>query len=143
MNNLLEELNAIKKSMNSSKEVPKKEEPQKVQAPLEPQKNLDAKPDEIYVKPTIVEPVKPSTKAPSLEEENPYTYGHYDPRPKPLTLPGLISMCERNKIKLHPVPVTFRRKHKVDMKKAFTCIKSKETLKSYYQKYGILINKLN
>ena len=40
MNNLLEELNAIKKSMNSSKEVPKKEEPQKVQAPLEPQKIL-------------------------------------------------------------------------------------------------------
>ena len=63
MNNLLEELNAIKKSMNSSKEVPKKEEPQKVQAPLEPQKNLDAKPDEIYVKPTIVE-----------EEENPYIW---------------------------------------------------------------------
>lgn len=131
MNNLLEELNAIKKSMNSSKEVPKKEEPQKVQAPLEPQKNLDAKLDEIYVKPTIVEPVKPSTKAPSLEEENPYIYGHYDPRPKPLTLPDLISMCERNKIKLHPVPVTFRRKHKVDMKKAFTCIKSKVSLGNF------------
>lgn len=124
-------LNTIKKSMNLSKEAPKKEEPQKVQAPLEPQKNLDAKLDEIYVKPTIVEPVKQSTKAPSLEEENPYIYGHYDPRPKPLTLPDLISMCERNKIKLHPVPTTFRRKHKVDMKKAFTCIKSKMSLGNF------------
>lgn len=50
-----------------------------------------------YIKPTIVEPVKQSTKAPSLEEENPYIYGHYDPRPKPLTLPDLISMCEKIK----------------------------------------------
>lgn len=125
------ELNTIKKSMNSSKEAPKKKEPQKVQAPLEPQKNLDAKLDEIYAEPTIVEPVKPSTKAPSLEEENPYIYGHYDPKPKPLTLPDLISMCEKNKIKLHPVPTTFRRKHKVDMKKAFTCIKSKVSLEKF------------
>lgn len=130
-NETVRELNTIKKSMNSSKEAPKKEEPQKVQAPLEPQKNLDAKLDEIYVKPTIVEPVKQSTKAPSLEEENPYIYGHYDPRPKPLTLPDLISMCEKNKIELHPVPVTFRRKHKVDMKKAFTCIKSKVSLGNF------------
>ena len=130
-NETVRKLNTIKKSMNLSKEAPKKEEPQKVQAPLEPQKNLDAKLDEIYVKPTIVEPVKQSTKAPSLEEENPYIYGHYDPRPKPLTLPDLISMCERNKIKLHPVPVTFRRKHKVDMKKAFTCIKSKVSLGNF------------
>ena len=130
-NETVRELNTIKKSMNSSKEAPKKEEPQKVQAPLEPQKNLDAKLDEIYVKPTRGEPVKQSTKAPSLEEENPYIYGHYDPRPKPFTLPDLMSMCERNKIKLHPVPVTFRRKHKVDMKKAFTCIKSKVSLGNF------------
>lgn len=76
-------------------------------------------------------PTKPSPAASPLEEENPYIYGHYDPRPKPLTLPDLISMCEKNKIELHPVPVTFRRKHKVDMKKAFTCIKKKMSLENF------------
>ena len=76
-------------------------------------------------------PTKPSPAASPLEEENPYIYGHYDPRPKPLTLPDLMSMCERKNIKLHPVPVTFRKKHKVDMKKAFTCIKNKVNLKNF------------
>ena len=68
-NETVRELNTIKKSMNSSKEVPKKEEPQKSTGTFRTTKNLDAKLDEIYVKPTIVEPVKQSTKAPSLEEE--------------------------------------------------------------------------
>lgn len=39
-NETVRKLNTIKKSMNLSKEAPKKEEPQKVQAPLEPQKTL-------------------------------------------------------------------------------------------------------
>ena len=60
-NETVRELNTIKNSMNSSKEVPKKEEPQKVQAPLEPKKNLDAKQEEIYVKTTRDEPKKHTT----------------------------------------------------------------------------------
>lgn len=126
-NETVGELNTIKKGMTPKE--PEKAET--ISKPLTPKETFEAKLDEIYAEPTIVEPVKPSTKAPSLEEENPYIYGHYDPKPKPLTLPDLISMCEKNKIKLHPVPTTFRRKHKVDMKKAFTCIKSKVSLEKF------------
>ena len=126
-NETVGELNTIKKGMTPKE--PEKAET--ISKPLTPKETFEAKLDEIYAEPTIVEPVKPSTKAPSLEEENPYIYGHYDPKPKPLTLPDLISMCEKNKIKLHPVPTTFRRKHKVDMKKAFTCIKNKVNLKNF------------
>lgn len=126
-NETVGELNTIKKGMTPKE--PEKAET--ISKPLTPKETFEAKLDEIYAEPTIVEPVKPSTKAPSLEEENPYIYGHYDPKPKPLTLPDLISMCEKNKIKLHPVPTTFRKKHKVDMKKAFTCIKNKVNLKNF------------
>lgn len=125
-NETVRELNTIKKSM-ASKKIEKTEVPVK----KSPKETFEAKLDEIYDEPTRGELVKPSRIVTPFEEENPYIYGHYDPRPKPFTLPDLISMCEKNKIELHPVSVTFRRKHKVDMKKAFTCIKSKVSLEKF------------
>ena len=126
-NETVGELNTIKKGMTPKE--PEKAET--ISKPLTPKETFEAKLDEIYAEPTRTAPTKPSPAASPLEEENPYIYGHYDPKPKPLTLPDLISMCEKNKIKLHPVPTTFRRKHKVDMKKAFTCIKKKMSLENF------------
>lgn len=126
-NETVGELNTIKKGMTPKE--PEKAET--ISKPLTPKETFEVKLDEIYAEPTRTAPTKPSPAASPLEEENPYIYGHYDPKPKPLTLPDLISMCEKNKIKLHPVPTTFRRKHKVDMKKAFTCIKSKVSLERF------------
>lgn len=126
-NETVRELNTIKKGMTPKE--PEKAET--ISKPLTPKDTFEAKLDEIYAEPTRTAPTKPSPSSSPLEEENPYIYSHYDPKPKPLTLPDLISMCEKNKIKLHPVPTTFRRKHKVDMKKAFTCIKKKMSLENF------------
>ena len=126
-NETVRELNTIKKGMTPKE--PEKAET--ISKPLTPKDTFEAKLDEIYAEPTRTAPTKPSPAASPLEEENPYIYGHYDPKPKPLTLPDLISMCEKNKIKLHPVPTTFRRKHKINMKKAFTCIKKKMSLENF------------
>lgn len=133
-NDAVGKLNALRKKManNLTENTPK--EPEKAETitkPLTPKEAFETKLNEIYTEPTKTAPVKPSKNTLPLEEENPYIFGHYDPRPKPITLPDLINMCEKNKIKLHPIPVTFRKKHKINMKKALTCVKKKMSLENF------------
>lgn len=127
-NETIRELNTLKNKMsNSKKEERVIEEPSKKVTPKE---TFETKLNEIYPEvrttPKTNRPVMPIT-----EEENPYIYGHYDPKPKPITLPDLIQLCDKNKIKLHPVPVTFKRKHKINIKKAYTAVKSKVSLETF------------
>ena len=67
----------------------------------------------------IFEQPKPKTVIPAI------------PTSKPLTLPDLMDLCKKNKIELHPVPITFRRNHKANLKKAFTCVKKKVSLENF------------
>ena len=105
---------------------------------LTPKEKFEAKLEEIYGKDMIVLPKKEENKVTSelkLEEENPYIFGHYQPQPlvqtkstsNSPTLPDLMDLCKKNKIELHPVPITFRRNHKANLKKAFTCVKKKDS----------------
>ncbi|MGM9875999.1 MAG: hypothetical protein ACI310_02090 [Bacilli bacterium] len=149
-NETIRALNTIKNKM-ASKEVP--EEPKKEdivitvktenkERELTPKEKFEAKLEEIYGKDTIVLPKKEENKVtsePKLEEENPYIFGHYQPQSVAQTkstsngptLPDLMDQCKKNKIELHPVPTTFRRKHKVNLKKAFACVKKKISLENF------------
>lgn len=149
-NETIRTLNTIKNKM-ASKEVP--EEPKKEdivttvktenkERELTPKEKFEAKLEEIYGKDMIVLPKKEENKVTSelkLEEENPYIFGHYQPQPvaqtkstsNSPTLPDLMDLCKKNKIELHPVPITFRRNHKANLKKAFTCVKKKVSLENF------------
>ena len=137
-NETVRELNTLKKSM-TSKETSKNEESKASPAPtpLEVAASLEAKLNELYdsLDKTTSAPViaTPAKKEEPFEEENPYLYGHYQPSiaPKKVTLPDLINLCEKNNITLHPVPVTLRRNNKINISKAFTCIKSKVSLENF------------
>ena len=149
-NETIRTLNTIKNKM-ASKEVP--EEPKKEdivttvktenkERELTTKEKFEAKLEEIYGKDMIVLPKKEENKVTSelkLEEENPYIFGHYQPQPlvqtkstsNSPTLPDLMDLCKKNKIELHPVPITFRRNHKANLKKAFTCVKKKVSLENF------------
>lgn len=87
---------------------------------LTPKEKFEAKLDEIYGKSEdIFEQPKPQTVIPSISTS------------KSLTLPDLMDLCKKNEIELHPVPITFRRKHKVNLKKAFACVKKKISLENF------------
>lgn len=130
-NETIRALNTIKNKM-ASKEVP--EEPKKEdivttvktenkERELTPKEKFLAKAEEIYGKSEennhIFEQPKPKTVIPAI------------PTSKPLTLPDLMDLCKKNKIELHPVPITFRRNHKANLKKAFTCVKKKVSLENF------------
>lgn len=149
-NETLREINTIKNKM-ASKEVPEESKKEDIvttvktenkERELTPKEKFEAKLEEIYGKDMIVLPKKEENKVTSelkLEEENPYIFGHYQPRPvaqtksnsNSPTLPDLMNLCKKNKIELHPVPITFRRNHKVNLKKAFTCVKKKVSLENF------------
>lgn len=107
-NETVRELNAIKKNL-ISKETPKVIE-QKPELKLTPIETFDFKIE---------------------EEDNPYIYGHYNPKPNSITLSDLIDICEKNKIKLHPLSVSLKKTHKINIKKAYTTVKNKASLENF------------
>ena len=91
-NETLREINTIKNKM-ASKEVPEESKKEDIvttvktenkERELTPKEKFEAKLEEIYGKDMIVLPKKEENKVTSelkLEEENPYIFGHYQPRP--------------------------------------------------------------
>lgn len=126
--------------------------PQKPKEKETPKERFERTLEEIYGKDTIIlperkeEPLveeenpymfghyqhmsKPKT-SPIEYEDNPYMFGHYNPMPRKMTLPDLIDLCNKNKIELHPIPVTFKNSHKVNFKKAMTTVKKKLSLSNF------------
>lgn len=130
-NETIRALNTIKNKM-ASKEVPEESKKEDIvttvktenkERELTPKEKFDAMIKEIYGKSEennhIFEQPKPKTVIPAI------------PTSKPLTLPDLMDLCKKNKIELHPVPITFRRNHKANLKKAFTCVKKKVSLENF------------
>lgn len=130
-NETIRTLNTIKNKM-ASKEVPEESKKEDIvptvktenkERELTPKEKFDAMIKEIYGKSEennhIFEQPKPKTVIPAI------------PTSKPLTLPDLMDLCKKNKIELHPVPITFRRNHKANLKKAFTCVKKKVSLENF------------
>lgn len=129
-NETVRELNTLKKGIVPKKSSAK-EETKEVPTPLEVAVSLEAKLNELYDSPNKVQ--VPTKKEESFEEENPYLYGYYQPNPSPkkVTLPDLVNLCTKNNVTLHPVPVTLKRNNKVNIDKAFTCIKNKANLENF------------
>ena len=124
-------LNIIKNKM-ASKEVPEESKKEDIvttvktenkERELTPKEKFLAKAEEIYgiseENDYIFEQPKPKTVIPAI------------PTSKPIALPDLMDLCKKNKIELHPVPITFRRNHKANLKKAFTCVKKKVSLENF------------
>lgn len=73
------------------------------------------------------------------EDENHYIFGQNHTQSvnsarsisNVLTLLDLMELCKKNRIELHPVPITFRRNHKVNLKKSFACVKKKVSLENF------------
>lgn len=129
-NETVRELNTLKKGIVPKKSSAK-EETKEAPTPLEVAVSLEAKLNELYDSPNKVQ--VPTKKEESFEEENPYLYGYYQPNPSPkkVTLPDLVNLCTKNNVTLHPVPVTLKRNNKVNIDKAFTCIKNKANLENF------------
>lgn len=129
-NETVRELNILKKGIVPKKSSAK-EETKETPTPLEVAVSLEAKLNELYDSPNKVQ--VPTKKEESFEEENPYLYGYYQPNPSPkkVTLPDLVNLCTKNNVTLHPVPVTLKRNNKVNIDKAFTCIKNKANLENF------------
>ena len=129
-NETVRELNTLKKGIVPKKSSAK-EETKETPTPLEVAVSLEAKLNELYDSPNKVQ--VPTKKEESFEEENPYLYGYYQPNPSPkkVTLPDLVNLCTKNNVTLHPVPVTLKRNNKVNIDKAFTCIKNKANLENF------------
>lgn len=129
-NETVRELNTLKKGIVPKKSSAK-EETKETPTPLEVAASLEAKLNELYDSPNKVQ--VPTKKEESFEEENPYLYGYYQPNPSPkkVTLPDLVNLCTKNNVTLHPVPVTLKRNNKVNIDKAFTCIKNKANLENF------------
>lgn len=129
-NETVRELNTLKKGIVPKKSSAK-EETKEAPTPLEVAASLEAKLNELYDSPNKVQ--VPTKKEESFEEENPYLYGYYQPNPSPkkVTLPDLVNLCTKNNVTLHPVPVTLKRNNKVNIDKAFTCIKNKANLENF------------
>lgn len=129
-NETVRELNTLKKVIVPKKSSAK-EETKETPTPLEVAVSLEAKLNELYDSPNKVQ--VPTKKEESFEEENPYLYGYYQPNPSPkkVTLPDLVNLCTKNNVTLHPVPVTLKRNNKVNIDKAFTCIKNKANLENF------------
>lgn len=129
-NETVRELNTLKKGIVPKKSSAK-EETKETPTPLEVAASLEAKLNELYDSPNKVQVL--TKKEESFEEENPYLYGYYQPNPSPkkVTLPDLVNLCTKNNVTLHPVPVTLKRNNKVNIDKAFTCIKNKANLENF------------
>lgn len=129
-NETVRELNTLKNGIVPKKSSAK-EETKETPTPLEVATSLEAKLNELYDSPNKVQ--VPTKKEESFEEENPYLYGYYQPNPSPkkVTLPDLVNLCTKNNVTLHPVPVTLKRNNKVNIDKAFTCIKNKANLENF------------
>lgn len=135
-NDTLGKLNTLRKKMTSKLPENTPKEPVQIEPIIvSPVKNQQPQEENPYVfghydpSPNM-DQATPDRTTSSLKEENPYIFGHYNPRPKPLTLPDLMNVCERYNIKFRPIPRNFKKKHKINMKKAFTCIKKKISLKN-------------
>lgn len=129
-NETVRELNTLKKGIVPKKSSAK-EETKETPTSLEVAASLEAKLNELYDSPNKVQ--VPTKKEESFEKENPYLYGYYQPNPSPkkVTLPDLVNLCTKNNVTLHPVPVTLKRNNKVNIDKAFTCIKNKANLENF------------
>lgn len=132
-NDTLGKLNTLRKKMSSklseSEVKPKEsEQPKPIVEPLTPKEKFESVAEALYQNNSL-----DSGNTSYIADNNYYTSNIdlSNTSKTPLTLPFLMELCNNNNIELYPIPVTFRKRHKVDMKKAFTCIKSKVSLERF------------
>ena len=130
-NDTLGKLNTLRKKMTSklSEVKPKEsEQPETIVEPLTPKEKFELLAEALYQNNNL------DNKDTSYITNNNFYTPDLDlsnTSKTPLTLPVLMELCKNNNIELYPIPVTFRKRHKINMKKAFTCIKKKISLKNF------------
>lgn len=132
-NDTLGKLNTLRKKMSSklseSEVKPKEsEQPKPIVEPLTPKEKFESVAEALYQNNSL-----DSGNTSYIADNNYYTSNIdlSNTNKVPLTLPFLMELCNNNNIELYPIPVTFRKRHKINIKKAFTCAKKKVSLENF------------
>lgn len=132
-NDTLGKLNTLRKKMSSklseSEVKPKEsEQPKPIVEPLTPKEKFESVAEALYQNNSL-----DSGNTSYIADNNYYTSNIdlSNTNKVPLTLPLLMELCKNNNIELYPIPVTFRKRHKINIKKAFTCAKKKVSLENF------------
>lgn len=132
-NDTLGKLNILRKKMSSklseSEVKPKEsEQPKPIVEPLTPKEKFESVAEALYQNNSL-----DSGNTSYIADNNYYTSNIdlSNTNKVPLTLPFLMELCNNNNIELYPIPVTFRKRHKINIKKAFTCAKKKVSLENF------------
>lgn len=132
-NDTLGKLNTLRKKMSSklseSEVKPKEsEQPKPIVEPLTPKEKFESVAEALYQNNSL-----DSGNTSYIADNNYYTSNIdlSNTNKVPLTLPFLMELCKNNNIELYPIPVTFRKRHKINIKKAFTCAKKKVSLENF------------
>lgn len=129
-NDTLGKLNTLRKKMTSKlSEVKSKEseQPKPIVEPVTPKEKFESVAEALYQNNSL-----DSGNTSYIADNNYYTSNIdlSNTNKVPLTLPFLMELCNNNNIELYPIPVTFRKRHKINIKKAFTCAKKKVSLEN-------------
>lgn len=132
-NDTLGKLNTLRKKMSSklseSEVKPKEsEQPKPIVEPVTPKEKFESVAEALYQNNSL------DSGNTSYIADNNYYNSNIDlsnTNKVPLTLPFLMELCNNNNIELYPIPVTFRKRHKINIKKAFTCAKKKVSLENF------------